>query len=168
MPCVNCVERREYDKVVKERDELRHTNIGLKADYENERRLAHKYFEQAAALQRDSDITESAYHKVANMLEACDAELEKLRKEKESLSKSLRDKRERVFDMTVENEKLRLEIDNLTRINSSVCNERDEAREQIKSLRSQLEGARETSKHYAEQAARYQSERDKAYKDAKR
>lgn len=112
MPCVNCVERCEYDRVV--------------------------------------------------------AKLEKLREEKESLNKSLRDKRERVFDMAVENEKLRLENDNLARITSSVCDERDEYREQIKSLRSQLEGARETSKHYAEQAARYQGERDKAYEDAKR
>lgn len=162
------VDKKQYDEIVKERDELKHTNVCLKADYENERRLAQKYFEQAAALQRDSGITESAYHKVANMLEACDAELEKLRKEKESMSKSLCEKRERVFDLTVENEKLRLEVDNLTRICSSVCNERDEYREQIKSLRSQLEGASETSKQYAEQAACYRRERDRTYEDAKR
>ena len=49
-----------------------------------------------------------------------------------------------------------------------IVKERDEYREQIKTLRSQLEGARETSKHYAEQAAHYQSERDRALEDAKR
>lgn len=168
MPCVNCVERREYDRVVKERDELKHTNACFKEAYEHERSLAQKYFEQAAALQRDRNLAEARYGEAKSRLEERYAELEKLREEKESLNKSLNDKRERVFDMTVENEKLRLTVDNLTRINSSVCDERDEYREQIKSLRSQLEGARETSKHYAEQAARYQSELDKANEDANR
>lgn len=168
MPCVNCVERCEYDKVVKERDELKHTNICFKEAYEHERSLAQKYFEQSAALQRDSDMAETRYKEAKKRLEERYAELEKLRKENESMSNSLRDKRERVFDLTVENEKLRLEVDTLARINSSVCKERDEYREQIKSLRSQLEGARETSKHYAEQAARYRGERDRAYEDATR
>lgn len=154
MPCVNCVEHCEYNRIVKERDELKHTNYCFKAAYEHEHSLAQKYFEQSAALQRDSDMAETRYKEAKKQLEERYVELEKLREEKESLNKSLRDKRERVFDMTVENEKLRLEIDNLTRASAA--------------LRSQLEGARETSKHYAEQAARYQSERDRALEDAKR
>lgn len=162
------VARREYDRVVKECDELKRTNACFKTEYEHERGLAQKYFEQAAALQRDRNLAEARYDEAKSRLEERYAELEKLRKEKESMSNSLRDKRERVFDMTVENEKLRLEVDNLTRINASVCDERDEYREQIKSLRSQLEGARETSKHYAEQAACYRNERDRALEDAKR
>lgn len=123
MPCVNCVERCKFDKVVEERDDLKHTNICLRAAYENEHRLAQKYFEQAAALQRDSDTAESVYRKVVNTLEARDAELRELRKE-----------------------------------NASMRN----------SLRSQLEDACEKGKHYAEQAARYQNERDKAYEYATR
>lgn len=168
MPCVNCVERCEFDRVVAERDELKHANICLKAAYENEHRLAHKYFEQAAELQRDSDIVNSGYHKVVDTLEARDVELRKLRKENESMSNNLRDIRERVLDTNMKNETLRLEIDNLTRANSSIRAERDEAYKQVNSLRSQLEDARERCKHYAEQAARYQNERDRAYEDATR
>ena len=123
MPCVNCVERYEFDRVVKERDELKHANICLKAAYANERRLAHKYFEQAAALQRDSDIVASGYRKVVDTPEARDAEL----REQHEIYKSMSN-----------------------------------------NLRSQLEDARERCKHYAEQAARYQNERDRAYEDATR
>lgn len=86
MPCVNCVERCKYDKVVTERDDLKHANICLKAAYENEHRLAQKYFEQAAELQRDSDIAESNYRKVVNTQEARDAELNELREKYESMS----------------------------------------------------------------------------------
>lgn len=157
-----------YDSVTNERDSWRSAYSSFKAAYEHEHSLAQKYFEQSATLQRDRDMAETRYKEAKKRLEERYAELEKLREEKESMSKSLRDKRERVFDLTVENEKLRLTVDNLARINSSVCKERDEYREQIKSLRSQLEGARETSKHYAEQAARYKSECDRAYEDAKR
>lgn len=132
MPSIDWVARCEYDRVVAERDELKQANISLKSAYEHERTLAHNYFEQAAALRRDSN------------------------------------KRERVLDTKMENEKLRLEIDNLTRANSSIRAERDDAYKQVKSLRSQLEGASETSKHYAEQVTRYQNERDKAYEDATR
>lgn len=157
-----------YDSVTNERDSWKSAYSSVKDAYEHERSLAQKYFEQSAALQRDSDMAETRYKEAKKRLEKLYAELEKHREEKESLNKSLRDKRERVFDMTVENEKLRLQADNLSRISASVCDERDEYREQIKTLRSQLEGARETSKHYAEQAARYQSERDSALEDAKR
>ena len=157
-----------YDSVTNERDSWKSAYSRVKDAYEHECSLAQKYFEQSAALQRDSDMDETRYKEAKKRLEERYAELEKLREEKESMRKSLLDKRERVFDLTVENEKLRLEVDTLARINSSVCKERDEYREQIKSLRSQLEGARETSKHYAEQADRYKSERDRAYEDAKR
>lgn len=123
MPCTNCVERREFDRVVAERDELKHANICLRAAYEHEHRLAHKYFEQAAALQRDSDIVKSDYRKVVDTLEARDAELRKHHEIYKSMSNR---------------------------------------------LHSQLEDARERCKHYAEQATRYQNERDRAYEDATR
>lgn len=123
-------------------------------------------------------------------------EYDRVVKENESIRNNLRDTRERALDMNMENEKLRLEIDNLTRANSSIHVELDEARKQINSLcaerdkfseaitcmctkitnlkkaraalRSQLEDARERCKHFAEQAARYQNERDSAYEDATR
>lgn len=84
--------------------------------------IVHAYMEQGKqliALQNlydsvtnERDSWKSAYSRVKD---AYDEEAVKHRKEKESLNKSLLDKRERVFDMTVENEKLRLEVDNLTR-----------------------------------------------------
>lgn len=168
MPNYDWVARHEYDRVVRECNELKHTNACFKTEYKHERGLAQKYFEQAAALQRDRNMTEAKYGEAKSRLEERYAELEKLRKENESMRNNLRDKREYVLDMKMENEKLRLEIDNLTRANSSIRAEQDEACEQIKSLRSQLEDARETSKAYAEQAAHYQNERDKAYEDATR
>lgn len=207
MPCVNCIERCEFDKVVKECDELKHTNICLRAAYENEHRLAQKYFEQAVALQRDSGIAESAYHKVANTLEARDAELEKLRLEIDNLTranssiraerdeaceqiKSLCEKYEsmsnkyakafednginlhtvsaRIAEMRKENDTLRAERNKFSEAATCACTELTNLKKAHAALRSQLEGARETSKHYAEQATRYQNERDKAYEDASR
>lgn len=151
MHCNVVVDKEQYDEIVKAYMEQGKQLIALQNLYDS--------------LTNERDSWKSAYSRVKD---AYDEETVKHREENESLNKSLRDKRERVFDMTVENEKLRLENDNLARINASVCDERDEYREQIKSLHSQLEGARETSKHYAEQAARYQSERDKAFEDANR
>lgn len=162
------IAERDYRVVVEERDELKRINACFKTEYEHERGLAQKYFEQAAALRRDRNMAEARYGEAKSRLEERYAELEKLRKENESMRNSLRDKRECVLDTKMENEKLRLEIDNLTRANSSIRAERDDAYKQVNSLRSQLEGARETSKHYAEQATRYQNERDKAYEDATR
>lgn len=151
MHCNAVVDKEQYDEIVTAYMEQGKQLIALQNLYDS--------------VTNERDSWKSAYSRVKD---AYDEEAVKHRKEKESLNKILHDKRERVFDVTVENEKLRLENDNLARINASVCDERDEYREQIKSLRSQLEGARETSKHYAEQAARYQSELDKAYEDAKR
>ena len=168
MPCVNCVERWRYDKVVKECEELRNTNMCFRAAYEEKRSQAQKYFEQAAELLRDRNAAEAFYEKAKELLRKRDAELKDLYAKYENMSNNLRDIRERVLDTNMENEKLRLEIDNLTRANSSIRAERDDAYKQVNSLRSQLEGARETSKHYAEQAAHCQNERDKAYEDATR
>lgn len=151
MHCNAVVDKDQLDEIVKAYMEQGKQMIALQNLYDS--------------VTNERDSWKNAYSRVKD---AYEEEVVKHRKEKESISNSLLDKRERVFDLTVENEKLRLEIDNLTRTNSSVCDERDEANEQIKSLRSQLEGARETSKHYAEQAARYQNERDKAFEDAKR
>lgn len=151
MHCNAVVDKEQYDEIVKAYMEQGKQLIALQNLYDS--------------VTNERDSWKSAYSRVKD---AYDEEAVKHREENESLNNSLRDKRERVFDMTVENEKLRLENDNLARINASVCDERDEYREQIKSLSSQLEGARETSKHYAEQAARYRNERDTACADAKR
>lgn len=79
MPCVNCVERCEYNKVVKERDELKHTNMCFRAAYEEKRSQAQKYFEQAAELLRDRNSAEDRYGKAKALLQKRDAELNELR-----------------------------------------------------------------------------------------
>lgn len=186
MRCTNCVEKEQYDRVVKERDEWKHRSSCFKAAYEKERVMMQKYFKQAAQLLRDRNAMEAKYGEAKPRLEERYAELEKLRKENESMRNSLRDKRERVLDTTMENEKLRLEIDNITRANSSLRAERDEVCEQIKSLREKYESM---SNRYAKAfkdnginlhtvSARIaeirkenntlRAERDRAYEDATR
>lgn len=151
MHCNAVVDKEQFDEIVTAYMEQGKQLIALQNLYDS--------------VTNERDSWKNAYSRVKDTY---DEEVVKHRKEKENMNNSLRDKRERVFDLTVENEKLRLEMDTLARINSSVCDERDKYREQIKRLNSQLEGARETSKHYAEQAARYQNERDKALEDATR
>lgn len=93
MPNYDWVARHEYDRVVRECNELKHTNACFKAEYEHERGLAQKYFEQAAALQRDRNMAEDKYGEAKSRLKERYAELEKLRKENESMRNNLRDKR---------------------------------------------------------------------------
>ena len=130
---------------------MHHNAVVDKEQYDE---IVNAYMEQGKqliALQNLHDSVtnerDSWKHAYLRAKDSHDAELEKLRKENENIRNNLRDKRERVFDMTVENEKLRLEKDSLTQDNSSLRAERDEAYKQVNSLR---------------------NERDRAYEDATR
>lgn len=73
------------------------------------------------------------------------------------------------YDKVVkENESLRAERDKFSEAVTCMCTKITNLKKAQTALRSQLVDARERCKHFVEQAAHYQNERDKAYEDATR